>query len=646
MRKIVFSSILTVSLFASALLHAANFNPASSAELQADLTTAATNNDPAGNTITLNANATYSTADNTPPNTPFTYDSANDSALTIQGAGMGSTILDGASSSQVMKVNLSTAMTLPANIVGITFRNGNSTTTGAGLLLTSLNANLSATDCEFLDNVITQSGQEGGGAELSTKFGTVTFTGNHLTGNQNPQGTAGGVLMNSQNSAVVCDNNIFTGNTGGDDGGAFVGSSSNGTVEAIGNLFTLNGASNSGGALEIQSDMGSIACNGNTFIKNTSDNIYGGAHIQADQGDITVDANTFTGNIASGPGVGGIIVGTSGNLSFTNNILNGNQVLAGKAGGAFIYLSDTGNNFIVNNTVTENQASDSGGGLLISTFGATGTASVYNNIVFNNQASAGFGQDIFFDNTTGPMATFLLFNNDFSEFCEPGGNNCDFAALLGGNQGSNISKDPLFVDAAQGNFQLSAGSLAINAGDLNAPGLPATDHDGNPRVLGGGVDMGALETGPSIAVNPNPLDFGEVSIGQEKSLPVTISNNGGVALNVSGITLSGSGFTLDPNGGPNPCGSLTPTVQPGSSCTLGVIFDPNSVGSFSGILTVNSDDTQIPSLTFPLTGIGSAFNISGGGCSLGTRQPPAGSLLWLLLPSAFLGFRLSRKTEG
>jgi hypothetical protein len=44
-----------------------------------------------------------------------------------------------------------------------------------------------------------------------------------------------------------------------------------------------------------------------------------------------------------------------------------------------------------------------------------------------------------------------------------------------------------------GDFQLQPGSPCIDAGSDNVPGLPATDFDGNPRVVGGSVDMGAFE---------------------------------------------------------------------------------------------------------------------------------------------------------
>ncbi len=58
----------------------------------------------------------------------------------------------------------------------------------------------------------------------------------------------------------------------------------------------------------------------------------------------------------------------------------------------------------------------------------------------------------------------------------------------------NITADPLFVDAAGGDFQLQAESPCINAG-LNKPWMiGATDLDGNRRIVGGRVDMGAYES--------------------------------------------------------------------------------------------------------------------------------------------------------
>ena len=77
---------------------------------------------------------------------------------------------------------------------------------------------------------------------------------------------------------------------------------------------------------------------------------------------------------------------------------------------------------------------------------------------------------------------------------------------------TNIDEDPLFVDQANGDFHLQAGSPCIDAGEDGAVAGLAADFEGTPRVLDGDdddgtatVDMGADEafisaTGISLGV--------------------------------------------------------------------------------------------------------------------------------------------------
>jgi hypothetical protein len=82
----------------------------------------------------------------------------------------------------------------------------------------------------------------------------------------------------------------------------------------------------------------------------------------------------------------------------------------------------------------------------------------------------------------------IAFQNytDFGSPCE----DCEVPGRL--VNGSNWVGDPLFVDLAGGDLRLQSNSPCINAGN-NAFALTGSDPDGNPRIKGGTVDMGAYE---------------------------------------------------------------------------------------------------------------------------------------------------------
>ncbi len=76
----------------------------------------------------------------------------------------------------------------------------------------------------------------------------------------------------------------------------------------------------------------------------------------------------------------------------------------------------------------------------------------------------------------------------------------DYNLHFGGNAvaltGSHVVQgDPKFVDAANNNFHLLTGSPAIDRGiaSLSGSAAPVSDIDGNPRPMGAGFDIGAVE---------------------------------------------------------------------------------------------------------------------------------------------------------
>jgi hypothetical protein len=103
--------------------------------------------------------------------------------------------------------------------------------------------------------------------------------------------------------------------------------------------------------------------------------------------------------------------------------------------------------------------------------------------------------------STTPLTNSILFHNSATN-----GPNYQAAALfshcctapLPPGTG-NITGDPAFLNLAAGNFHLQTNSPCINAG-LNSAVATAADLDGNPRIAGGTVDIGAYE-------DPNPASI-------------------------------------------------------------------------------------------------------------------------------------------
>jgi hypothetical protein len=88
--------------------------------------------------------------------------------------------------------------------------------------------------------------------------------------------------------------------------------------------------------------------------------------------------------------------------------------------------------------------------------------------------------------TPSPCASGAL-SVDHSAFGDSDG------PLLDG--GANVAADPAFVNAGGGDFRLTPGSPAIDAGLTDAL-TQGIDRDGHPRFQGGGLDLGAYEATP------------------------------------------------------------------------------------------------------------------------------------------------------
>lgn len=151
--------------------------------------------------------------------------------------------------------------------------------------------------------------------------------------------------------------------------------------------------------------------------------------------------------------------------------------------------------FIVNCTIARNHADDQGGGLRCDSIRDLGMT-VTNCIFWENVAVLGPHISL------GPSASTLRV--EYSDVDGgPGAVHVFSESALEWGDGT-IDADPLFVDSDgsdgdpntwQDNaYHLSPDSPCVNAGDPNGDYTGQTGIDGDPRVLGGRVDMGADES--------------------------------------------------------------------------------------------------------------------------------------------------------
>jgi hypothetical protein len=217
---------------------------------------------------------------------------------------------------------------------------------------------------------------------------------------------------------------------------------------------------------------------------------------------------TLSGNSA---GVGG----GAFNCTLYNCTLNGNSAAMDPGGGGAVIST------LYNCTLRGNSATYWGGGAHFCTLynctlggnwalyggGGASSGTLYNCTLTGNSARGYSGSH--YAGSGGGAVGSTLYNCILCYNTAAAGANYDSSSTLNyccttplpTNGVGNISNGPLFVDSANGNLRLQANSPCINAGS-NAYVTTSTDLDGNPRIVGGTVDMGGYE-----CQSPALLDF-------------------------------------------------------------------------------------------------------------------------------------------
>ncbi len=339
---------------------------------------------------------------------------------------------------------------------------------GFGGAVYGTNCTLIFNENNFTDNqVIKQSGGQfpmptpnfyASGGAIASKLSSLEITNNLFEDNiaivpSNTNNTQGGALYLENGTHIITENQFINNQslylpTGVQVsfGGAVYLSNANSTIEK--NEFIENITHGSGGALYFTS--------GNHLVK----------------------SNLFEGNNAVG--LGGAMSCSSTTLKAVNNIFNRNS--CGNKGGAVHSAFTGGINTFVNNTFYGNTAIQDGGAMYFD----TSQDSVLNTIFWANAIngnSTGFGSDL------SSNSSNLKLNNNLYQSVSP--------------------VDPLFEDEANGNFALSSGSPAINAGSNTYYLTTYGNEDflGNNRIYADTIDIGAIEFQGGVITSEPAFDL-------------------------------------------------------------------------------------------------------------------------------------------
>ncbi|WP_185965582.1 T9SS type A sorting domain-containing protein [Flavobacterium zepuense] len=323
-------------------------------------------------------------------------------------------------------------------------------------------------------------------------------------------------------AGVIMDNIKLTGNTAASSGAGmcFYKSGDVGTVLEPTIITNIEASNNSisnfgsGGVIAIERDY-NISIDGFNFYNNTA-NLLGGA-IFIDRATLNLSRGVFDGNgglVSNAVNSGGAfyIQGVPGypsyitieSVQFSNNVAD--------SGGAINMAHSVTD--IINCTFANNTATAATGPNLFALQGST--ISVKNSII--DSPANGYPVIKVYPESQATNAMYTLVNSIVTD---------GFTPIFTISDNVQLNTAPLFVDAANGNYNITACGPAVDAGiNLMLELNPALDAAGNPRIKNSIVDLGAFEYQYLDLAFTDQPDAVTLNIGETATFTVVTQNVG------------------------------------------------------------------------------------------------------------------------
>ncbi|MCF2490839.1 right-handed parallel beta-helix repeat-containing protein [Dyadobacter sp. CY347] len=316
-------------------------------------------------------------------------------------------------------------------------------------------------------------------SNIATSGGLLYLSGASPTISNSTFERNNGVVVNSNGSAPVYTDCLFTNNNGS----SIV--SSNNSYSIIRGCKFLNNSNTAVSGAQSSTTLYSCMISGNTSERSPG-GIYGNVQSTFTLFDCLIENNTSFQDVGGG-------IASFATLHLSNCVVTGNKAPQGSGGGIYWNKRDDSENMsLINCVISRNSASTAGG-----IFGAQ---LIKNSIVWGNSARLSESNATFID---APEVVTSIIENGYE------GEGQIYINPQFVNPDKTKGNDGIFGTADDG-FRLQSCSQAIDAG-TNEGITATTDVSGAPRIDNSTIDLGAYEFNGSRTIIPNIIAEGPAS---------------------------------------------------------------------------------------------------------------------------------------